>query len=96
MKTIIGDSIETPTTYTRPEIGQKLIPPVSAKTVQKYLKIAKLFVPGFEHFRKCPNAPLEEIHIPVLQKIREYVIKTNSLIQARVMIAEEYGRQSNS
>lgn len=90
MKTIIGDSVESPATYTRAEAGRQLNPPVSARQIQEYIKIAKLFVPGFEHFRKCPNAPIKEIHIPVLQKIREYVVKTNSLIQARVMIAEEY------
>ena len=94
MKTIIGDSIESPTIYTRAEAGLELTPSVSARQVQEYLNIARLFIPGFDVFNGLKgglsNAPIKPIHIPTLQKIREYVRETKSLVKARIRIAEEY------
>jgi hypothetical protein len=94
MKAINGDSIESPTIYTRTEAGMELVPPVSARQVQEYLNIARLFVPGFDGFNGLEgglsNAPIKPIHIPTLQKIREYVRETKSLVKARIKIAEEY------
>lgn len=94
MKAINGDSIESPTIYTRTEAGMELVPPVSARQVQEYLNIARLFIPGFDVFNGLEgglsNAPIKPIHIPTLQKIREYVRETKSLVKTRIRIAEEY------
>jgi hypothetical protein len=96
MKSINGDSIESPIVYTRTEAGKELSPPVSARQVQEYLNIARLFIPGFDVFNGLEgglsNAPIKPIHIPTLQKIREYVRETKSLVKARCLIAEEYKR----
>ena len=94
MKTITGDSIESPIIYTRAEAGLELRPPVSARQIQEYLNIARLFIPGFDVFNGLggglSNAPIKPIHIPTLQKIREYVRESKSLVKARIKIAEEY------
>ena len=94
MKSINGDSIDSPIVYTRTEAGRELSPPVSARQVQEYLNIARLFIPGFDVFNGLEgglsNAPIKPIHIPTLQKIREYVRETKSLVKARIRISKEY------
>lgn len=99
MKTITGDSIESPITYTRAEAGLELTPPVSGRQIQEYLNIARLFIPGFDVFNGLEgglsNAPIKPIHIPTLQKIREYVRETKSLVKARIRISEEYGTRKD-
>ena len=94
MKTMTGDSIESPTIYTREQAGKELTPPVSARQIQEYLNIARLFIPGFDVFNGLEgglsNAPIKPIHITILQKIREYVRETKSLVKARIRISEEY------
>ena len=96
MKSINGDSIESPIVYTRAEAGKELSPPVSARQIQEYLNIARLFIPGFDVFNGLEgglsNAPIKPIHIPTLQKIREYVRETKSLVKARIRISKEYKR----
>lgn len=95
---ITGDSVEELTTFTRAEAGRQLNPPVSARQIQEYLKIAYLFIPGFSQFKKdeggLSNAPIKPIHIPVLQKIRELVLEHKSIAKARVEIAKEYSNEA--
>lgn len=97
MKAINGDSVESLTTYTREQAGKELNPPVSGRQIQEYLNIARLFVPGFDVFNGLEgglsNAPIKPIHIPILQKIREYVLESKSLVKARIKIVEEYESQ---
>ena len=51
-------------------------PQVSSRQLQKYLNIARLYVPGFEKFTNPKTnglngyAKLNQFHVPILQEIR--------------------------
>ncbi|GAX39009.1 hypothetical protein NIES3585_50610 [Nodularia sp. NIES-3585] len=61
---------------TRSQVAAMMEPKVSSRQLQKYLNIARLYVPGFEKFtdpqtgRLRGMAKLYESHVPILQEIR--------------------------
>ncbi|MBE9037001.1 hypothetical protein [aff. Roholtiella sp. LEGE 12411] len=70
---------------TREEVAKKLNPSVGIRQLQKYLDLASLYLPEFEDFRDEENggldgrAKLTNWHLPILQKIRTYVLIKGSL-----------------
>ncbi|MBC1276937.1 hypothetical protein GNF10_13400 [Nostoc sp. UCD121] len=70
---------------TREEAAKKLEPSVGIRQFQKYLDLASLYLPEFEDFRDEDNgglngrAKLTNWHLPVLQRIRSYVLTKGSL-----------------
>lgn len=70
---------------TREEAARQLEPSVGIRQFQKYLDLASLYLPEFEDFRDEDNgglnrrAKLTNWHLPVLQRIRSYVLVKGSL-----------------
>ncbi|MHC5729022.1 MAG: hypothetical protein ACYT04_45270 [Nostoc sp.] len=70
---------------TREEAARKLQPSVGIRQFQKYLDLASLYLPEFEDFRDENNGGLDgrtkltNWHLPVLQRIRSYVLVKGSL-----------------
>ncbi len=78
---------------TRAQAGQQLEPPVSSRTVQKYLDLASLFLPAFTFFRAEEGglnryAKLTPFHLPVLQEIRSYA-RRHGMKKLRLKLAYE-------
>ena len=70
---------------TRELAARQLEPSVGIRQFQKYLDLASLYLPEFEDFRDEDNgglngrAKLTNWHLPVLQRIRSYVLTKGSL-----------------
>lgn len=70
---------------TREEAARQLEPSVGIRQFQKYLDLASLYLPEFGDFRDEDNGGLNRRtkltnwHLPVLQRIRSYVLAKGSL-----------------
>lgn len=72
-------SIQIIQEITRTQAASQLQPPVSTRTVQKYIELASIFLPSFAEFQDPQTGYLNRFaklniwHLPKLQRIREYV-----------------------
>lgn len=63
----------------RNQAASQLQPPVTTRTLQKYLEVAAIFLPSFADFQDPETGYLNRFakiniwHLPKLQRIREYV-----------------------
>ncbi|MBW4590107.1 hypothetical protein G7B40_039935 [Aetokthonos hydrillicola Thurmond2011] len=91
---ILNGTTQVLVELTRKQAGKQLKPPVSERTVQKYLDLASLHLETFAHFRDEDVGGLNRYtkitnwHLPVLQRIRSYA-RTQGMKKLAIRLAED-------
>ncbi len=89
---LIG-SVQAIQELSRIQAASQLQPPVSTRTIQKYLEVASIFLPSFAEFQDPQTgylnrfAKLNTWHLSSLQKIREYA-RSHGMKQLQIALSK--------